>query len=397
VLVALIGACSPGKNSAVFSRGTDTPGPSTTSDDAGDSSTSPSAGPTVTATTSRLPSVDGVVRLAWIGKDGVHVARVAPDGSVSDVKKVSGDGQEGGSFWSDLQWSPKGRYVGWLQGDARVGGSVVFYDVQSGGRHRYDIGASTFTMLSSAILAPVEDRLHVLPTTGAAERSVPMKRHGELLTVGSSAPGRTPANAIGGTPTGVLLHVLLPKGPGVITRIAVDGFAHDVAMAEDGDALLVDGVTDARDKVFAAERGDHTDGCGVPPASTVTFIDFNSGQRRDVPLPAQSGGGMARVFGLSWSHEGRLGAVIANCGNGREYPADFYELHGDTWQLVADEVVAAATGPSGLLAAIHGSFIGEGDAFGATGEQLVVSDPDGEPRVVANAVSELAWAAPRSD
>jgi hypothetical protein len=185
---------------------------------------------------------------------------------------------------------------------------------------------------------------------------------------GANGPDEVLGTVAGAEPAGIVLTV----GDGSsahLVEVNAAGTAIDLGSVDPERAPTINGGA-GRDGHLALEEGDHTDGCGVPPASVVLVVTPGS-PVTSVSLPSAPAGALERAVGLEVSTDHVVGATLVACGNGQGagYASDFAELHGTRWQVVANDVIDASRGPGGLLAYVHGRLGGEGEKYGPRGDQ----------------------------
>ncbi len=209
---------------------------------------------------------------------------------------------------TDFQWSAGGRYLGWEQSNPNTGrGAIVWYDtvthrrmswaiqiqysegwsVRSSGVARLlageDLGSPS-TLISYNVGGPVRHRLVAVP-------------------ISDNVVGYSGGFIMGpDIKTGTQLWRISLSG--VVTKLQAlpkptsNGPPYEVtAVSPDG-------------KVFAAELGDHTDGCGVGPVSRIFVVNETTGTVSQAFLPA---GPRWRVESFVFDPKDTLDATMIDC------------------------------------------------------------------------------------
>ncbi|HVU72245.1 MAG TPA: hypothetical protein VHE83_04740 [Mycobacteriales bacterium] len=367
---AALSACSAGGNGGGPSAVSQTSAP------AGSDSPSPSAGASDSASPSASPTPAApVARLAYATPTAVFVVGLGANGQpTSPPQPVSDTIAAGpGAGMSDLQWSRNGRYLSWSQLAPGVEGIAYGLYDSSTGKHVVisgpSNGAAVATTTDMGLLMMTDTRVTPYDGTGRPGAARTVRFQGQVVNLDTPDDGQLLASVAGAEPGGLLLTV----GTGAtahLVEVNGAGTAIDLgSLADPQDAPLVNGAA-GRDGYIAAEQGDHTDGCGVPPASVVLVVAPGT-PATQIALPASPAGAIERAINLTVSTDHVVGATLVACGNGQGagYPTDFAELHGTGWQVVANDALAASRGPGGLLAYVHARIGGEGEKYGPRGDQ----------------------------
>ena len=401
-VLALVAACSGGGGSPTTVQQTSAPS------SAADSS-SPSASPSVSASPTASPTPAApAARLAYATPTAVFLVSLDAQGRATQpAQQVSDTIATGfGAGMSDLEWSRNGRFLIWSQLAPGVEGIAYgLYDSNTG-RHVVIAGptngAAVATATDSGLLMMADTHVTSYDATGQAGPDRTVTFGGKVVNLDTSGDGQLLGNVAGAEPGGLLLTVsdgsaANPAGGSAhLVEVNAAGTAVDLGTVDPQQAALVNGAA-GRDGYIAAEQGDHTDGCGVPPASVVLVV--GPGQPATaVALPAAPPGQLERAVGIEVSTDHVVGATLVACGNGTGsgYPTDFAELHGHSWVVIANDALDASRGPSGLLAYVHGRIGGEGDKYGPRGDQhlRIVTKNGTQASDLGGPVSSVLFAPP---
>jgi hypothetical protein len=206
-----------------------------------------------------------------------------------------------------FEWSASGRYLGWQQTKQSTGASAVgWYDTVTHRRmswrfayeasEDWSVTGSGMASLAAGDSLNAPATLTSYGTNGAVtHRSVRVRTS---LTVAGYSGGFIIGPDI--VSDDQLWRVSLS---GQVTRLPAlpkppeNGLYEVTAASPDG-------------KIFAAELGDHTDGCGVGPASRIFVEDEATGTVRQASLP---GGSHWRVQSFVFDPTGTLDATLVDC------------------------------------------------------------------------------------
>jgi len=209
---------------------------------------------------------------------------------------------------TDFQWSASGRYLGWEQTNLSTGrGAIGWYDTVTHRRMSYPTQfqySEGLSVSSSglALLVPGADlnspsTLTTLNVDGhVSRRSVAVPTSDDV--VGYSGGFIMGPDIKSGTR---LWRVSLA---GAVTKLqalpkpASNGPLYEVT------AVSPDGT------VFAAELGDHTDGCGIGPASRIFVVNETTRTIKQASLPA---GPRWRVQSFVFDPKDTLDATMVDC------------------------------------------------------------------------------------
>ncbi len=208
----------------------------------------------------------------------------------------------------EFQWSASGRYLGWQQGSQTSAKSAAgWYDTLTHRRaswtfqYQYPQGWS----VSSAGLASL------VPGGNLGAPSTLTRYNIDGAVTHQSV--RVPiSDNVTGYSSGFVMGPDIVSGTrlwrvslsGAVTKLqalpkpATNGPPYEItAVSPDG-------------KLFAAELGDHTDGCGIGPASRIFVVDEATGTTRQASLP---GGPRWRVLSFVFGPDGTLDATLVDC------------------------------------------------------------------------------------
>lgn len=374
---AVLAACSSGGSAGSASTLQQTSAPPSTGESVSPSasasgSPSPSASPTPAAP---------VARLAYTTPNAVFLVSLDPTGQATQPAQQISDtiaaGVGAGMF--NLQWSRNGRFLVWSQLASGVEGIAWgLYDSNTG-KHIAIPGPTNGSAIATAtdtgLLMMAGTQVTSFDATGRASAARTVHFQGQVVNLDSLDAGQILGSVAGAEPGGVLLTVAngtadSPATQAHLIEVNAAGTGIDLgSLADPSTSPLVNGAA-GRDGYIAAELGDHTDGCGLPPASTVLVVAPGK-PATAVALPSSPGGTIERAVGIEVSPDHVVGATLVACGNGAGagYPSDFAELTSRGWNVVANDALDASRGPGGLLAYVHGRIGGEGEKYGPRGDQ----------------------------
>lgn len=326
-------------------------------------------------------------RLAYVDTAGVHVVSLDASGGRTGAPVLASAGAVPADSVRDLAWSANGRWLGWLQDD---GGQLVLYDSRAGGRRSWPVSAGELAVTDAGAVVLADDHLTSYRPDGGVGPAVPATVGGEGLTVGT----RTPRTTHFGTPVasfagGFVVDDQLAADRHRLGLLAPDGAGRYLGEAEVSGPPWGIAAVSPDGRTLAAERGDHTDFCGVGPASELVLVDLGSGSRQRVAAPVAGSRGTPRFQQLSFAG-GVWGASLASCDSGVDLHASaYFELTGGSWRLVKDGVLAAARSPGGLLAFSTGRWRGEWPIEIVGTRALMVEGPQGS--LPLGTSDEFAW------
>jgi hypothetical protein len=207
-----------------------------------------------------------------------------------------------------FQWSADGRYLGWEQSSPNTGqGAIGWYDTVNHRRMSWALQVQYSEGLSVgnsglALLVPGED-LHS-PSTLTTYKVDGLVSHRSVAVPTSD-------NVVGYS-GGFIMGPDIKSGT-QLWRVSVSGAVTKLQAlpkpAPNGPPYEVTAVS-PDGKVFAAELGDHTDGCGVGPASRILVINGTKGTVSQGSLPA---GPRWRVQTFVFDPRDTLDATMIDC------------------------------------------------------------------------------------
>lgn len=346
VPLLLVVACSSGKPDAAP---TQSPAGPTSAAATPSASTTPS--PTPSPTSSALPVV---LHLAWIGEGHVHVITLDrgghPAGEQLDLGAI-GD-------YERVSWSPKGRYLAWRT--AGPDGTLLHIWDSRTGR-----ASSSPLPLASDLVRASGTGARVVVEEGSALYVYSYDRNGKRIgrqRVGATSDSvslvpdpQTLVEVIKREADGGDLTLVAANGRrrGVGHVAAIDFLGRNTPRLETG-ALRPDGL------VMAVSTGLGQDG-GCAPDGQVHRIGLGNSEAADLPVTLPQVGGEASVqpLALSYSPEGVLGVVVAQCHEAGDVESGWFELERGAWVLRQRDVYVATRGPFGLLARVLGEVTTE--------------------------------------
>jgi hypothetical protein len=209
---------------------------------------------------------------------------------------------------TDFQWSAGGRYLAWEQSNPNTGqGGIVWYDTVTHRRMSWPIqvqysGGWSVSSSGLALLVAGEDLGS--PSTLISYNVVgPVRHRLVVVPISDNVVGYSGGFIMGpDIKTGTQLWRVSLSG--AVTKLqalpkpASNGPPYEVtAVSPDG-------------KVFAAELGDHTDGCGVGPVSRIFVVNETTGTVSQAFLPA---GPRWRVQSFVFDPKDTLDATMVDC------------------------------------------------------------------------------------
>ena len=230
------------------------------------------------------------------------------DGTVATVAPVRVSPVGRTMTVTDFEWSSGGRFLGWEQSELSTGKAAIgWYDTLTHRRAWWSVQlqfAEGLSVTSSglALLAAGEDlNSPSILITYSVGRHV--SHRSVAVPTSDNVVGYSGGFILGpDIKTGTQLWRVSVRG--VVTKLkalpepARNGPPYEVtAVSPDG-------------KVFAAELGDHTDGCGVGPASRIFLVNESTGTVRQALLPA---GPRWRVQQLVFDPTDTLDATMVDC------------------------------------------------------------------------------------
>jgi hypothetical protein len=263
-----------------------------------------------------------------------------------------------------LVWSPDGHELAWMQerltgvGEPQL--TLRWFDVATHAERAWPLARSVGA--PTALHAGAEGVTGYFPGVDGSESRL---RHFGTKGEVSAVPLIIESDEALADDAGFISYGPTPNlGSYFLYRVGLDGSARGTTVAmrssHPAEQALVDWVASPSGGALAAEQGDHTDGCGVGPASKVVVIDPRSAAESVYALPS---GRRWRVVSLSYSATGVLLVVAADttqaCAAGRpnaEIPTTLFELSSGKLLPRAHRVLAAALSPSGTRAVVTGQW-----------------------------------------
>ena len=263
-----------------------------------------------------------------------------------------------------LDWSADGRDLAWMEERLTTGTAprltLRWFDTATGHEHSWPLAQTLGA--PSALLASGNGLTGYFPgiNTSASE----LRRY-QINGASSAVPLIIDSyEALSDTDGFIAFGPGLKLGMYAVHRVALDGSAQGITIAmrssHPAEQALEHWAVSPSGMTLAAEQGDHTDGCGVGPASQVAAIDPRSAEQSLFPLP---GGKRWRVVSMGYSPDGVLLVVAADttaaCAGGQptaSMPTTLFELNAGTLHAAAHQVLIAARSPRGLLAVITGQW-----------------------------------------
>jgi hypothetical protein len=260
------------------------------------------------------------------------------------VGPVAVAGNAGEMAVSAFEWSASGRYLGWQQSNQRSGrGEAGWYDTVTHRSHswRSDYeGVEGWSVTGSGLASLVPGEDLGSPAT--------LTRYSLEGAVTHQTVRVKTTETVAGYSGGFIV------GPDITSntnlwRVSVSGAVTTLAALPkpSNDEELYEVTAASSDgKVFAAELGDHTDGCGVGPASSIFVINEATGAVRQAALPS---GWRWREQSFVFDPHDALDATMVNCTS-------------NAWMATAVVTVA----PSGAVTAVkRGALVATTAANGA--------------------------------
>jgi hypothetical protein len=143
-------------------------------------------------------------------------------------------------------------------------------------------------------------------------------------------------------------------------------------------------------KVFVAEQGDHTDGCGVGPASRIFVINEATGTIKVVPLPA---GPKWRVLSFGFDPGDAVDVTLVDCTmrSHMATSAATVSTSGDLVSLKEGTIVSTRAGANVAFQPGYARLGGtEAPVIDLTASAPLVLDGHAVPRVRSAAIAEFA-------
>jgi hypothetical protein len=235
------------------------------------------------------------------------------DGALSRIGPVSVEGSSGSQVVSAFEWSSDGRYLGFQQGilNSVTSSETVWFDTAT----RKTVSWPENTEYGSAWAITPGGEEDLQPATSPQSGAELMTFHLDGTTTHQSVPV-PPSLFVSGSSAGFVVgpDSLIGDGGG-LEMVALNGAVTNLpslpavsseSTPYEDQALSPDG------KVYIAELGDHTDGCGVGPPSQLFVVDIAAGSVQQVPLPA---GPNWRVVSLGFDPDGAIDATMTDCGS----------------------------------------------------------------------------------
>jgi hypothetical protein len=252
---------------------------------------------------------------------GGQLRLVQGDASTS-VAPMPVSGDSGTMGVTAFQWSGDGRYLGWEQiARSSGGGAVGWYDTLT---HRRVLWSLRYFMYGNgwSVTSSGMESLALGSGANAPSTLTQYAVSGAVTTESTSVPiSLTVAGYSGGFivgPDNVSFSQLWRVSlTGKVTKLQALPKTSLMGTAYEVTAASPDG------KVFVAEQGDHTDGCGVSPPSRIFVVNEAIGTIRQVPLPA---GPDWRVLYLAFDPYDTLEATLVNCATENSMPTTVFSV-----------------------------------------------------------------------
>ncbi len=230
------------------------------------------------------------------------------DGATTAIGPVGVSGTAKQLIVTDFQWSASGRYLGWEQSNLTTGrGAIGWYDTVTHRRTSWRIQVQYSEGLSVsgsglALLVPGAD-------LSSPSTLTTYKVDGSVSHRSVAVP--TSDNVVGYS-GGFVMGPDIKSGT-QLWRVSVSGAVTKLQAlpkpTSSGPPYEVTAVS-PDGNVFAAELGDHTDGCGIGPASRILVVNEETGTIRQASLPA---GPRWRVEAFVFDPKDTLDATMIDC------------------------------------------------------------------------------------
>ena len=289
---------------------------------------------------------------------------------------------------TDFQWSASGRYLGWVQSSLTTSrGAIGWYDTVTHRRSSWSVQVqySTGLSVSSSGLALLVPGANL----GSPSTLITYKADGSVVRRSVAVP--TSDNVVGYS-GGFIMGPDIKTGT-QLWRVSLSGVVTKLQAlprpAPNGPPYEVTSVS-PDGKVFAAELGDHTDGCGVGPVSRIFVVNETTATIRQPPLPA---GPRWRVQSFVFDPKDTLDATMVDCTEKNTMrTAVLWVSPGGV--LTADKSGALVATAAGDDLAYQAGHIKLGGTEAPILEE-VASGPltvNGEPLVARAAAAIVSWA-----
>jgi hypothetical protein len=209
---------------------------------------------------------------------------------------------------TDFQWSASGRYLGWEQSNLTTGrGAIGWYDTVTHRRRSWRIQVQYSEGLSVsgsglALLVPGAD-LSSPSTLTTYKVDGPVSHRSVAVPTSDNVVGYSGGFVMGpDIKSGTQLWRVSLSG--AVTKLQALPKSTSSGPPYEVTAVSPDG------NVFAAELGDHTDGCGIGPASRIFVVNEEMGTIRQASLPA---GPRWRVESFVFDPKDTLDATMIDC------------------------------------------------------------------------------------
>ena len=230
------------------------------------------------------------------------------DGATTAIGPVGVSGTAKQMIVTDFQWSASGRYLGWEQSNLTTGrGAIGWYDTVTHRRTSWRIQVQYSEGLSVsgsglALLVPGAD-LSSPSTLTTYEVDGPVSHRSVAVPTSDNVVGYSGGFVMGpDIKSGTQLWRVSLSG--AVTKLQALPKSTSSGPPYEVTAVSPDG------NVFAAELGDHTDGCGIGPASRILVVNEETGTIRQASLPA---GPRWRVEAFVFDPKDTLDATMIDC------------------------------------------------------------------------------------
>jgi len=230
------------------------------------------------------------------------------DGATTAIGPVGVSGTAKQLIVTDFQWSASGRYLGWEQSNLTTGrGAIGWYDTVTHRRRSWRIQVQYSEGLSVsgsglALLVPGAD-LSSPSTLTTYEVDGPVSHRSVAVPTSDNVVGYSGGFVMGpDIKSGTQLWRVSLSG--AVTKLQALPKPTSSGPPYEVTAVSPDG------NVFAAELGDHTDGCGIGPASRILVVNEETGTIRQASLPA---GPRWRVEAFVFDPKDTLDATMIDC------------------------------------------------------------------------------------
>ncbi len=312
------------------------------------------------------------------------------DGALSRIAPASLAESSGPQIVSSFEWASDGRYLGFQEQPPNSGlpDITAWYDTAT--RKTVSWSVSTGFGTSWSITSEGEEALQ--PASSPQSGATLTILHLDGTTSQQTVPV-PPSDVVSGSSAGFVVgpDPFIGDG-GSLEMVALDGGvtnlpslpAASLNFPYEDQALSPDG------KVFIAEQGDHTDGCGAGPPSQLFVVDVAVGSVHQVPLPI---GPNWRVGSIAFDPDDTIDATMINCGTSNNTVVFMISPLGTIKSSTPGAL--SMTSDGGLVAAQVGGESWQTD----NGNPYVVPTPSGPVTIngqavpgTASAAASIAWA-----